>query len=302
MGTLFSPGKLLLTSEYLVLDGALALAVPTNVGQELNFNEIEDGKSLIFWEAFHQDQAWLKVKINYQSWEIIETNLPNEAAFILKVLREVQRLSLNKFHSNTSYQLRTNLQFPANFGLGSSSTLMNNLANWAVIDAFVLNDNCLGGSGYDIAIAKENKSILFKINKNLAREVEVVDFYPDFKDDLIFVHLNQKQDSREGISLYKSKMKSEVLIDEFSRITQDALATGSLSDFSALMILHEALLSKFLEIPTTKEKFFPDCPVFIKSLGAWGGDFILTSKFSGFENYFKTKGYFTIFEWSDLIN
>lgn len=34
MGKLFSPGKLLLTSEYVVLDGALALSVPTLAGQE----------------------------------------------------------------------------------------------------------------------------------------------------------------------------------------------------------------------------------------------------------------------------
>ena len=40
MSTIFSPGKLLLTSEYVVLDGALALAVPTKWGQEFFFDEI----------------------------------------------------------------------------------------------------------------------------------------------------------------------------------------------------------------------------------------------------------------------
>ena len=39
MGTLFSPGKLLLTSEYVVLDGALALAIPTKYGQDFLDNE-----------------------------------------------------------------------------------------------------------------------------------------------------------------------------------------------------------------------------------------------------------------------
>lgn len=302
MGTLFSPGKLLLTSEYLVLDGALALAIPTKVGQNLIFDEVEDENSIIIWEAFHQDKPWLYIKINYENWEILETNLPKEAAFILNVLKIVQQLSNSKFNSNSSYHLRTNLQFPANFGLGSSSTLMNNLANWAEIDAFVLNDHCLGGSGYDIAIAKVNTPILFHIKKNLKREFEVIDFNPDFQDELIFVHLNQKQDSREGISLYKSKIKSETLINQFSNITQEVFSANNLEDFSSLMILHEQLLSNFLEIPTTKEKFFQDCPVFIKSLGAWGGDFILTAKFSGFENYFKTKGFPTIFNWKDLIN
>ena len=63
---IFSPGKLLLTSEYVVLDGALAFAVPTKLGQEFLFEEIEDEKSLIFWYAFHQEKPWLNAEIDYQ--------------------------------------------------------------------------------------------------------------------------------------------------------------------------------------------------------------------------------------------
>ena len=154
-GTLFSPGKLLLTSEYVVLDGALALAVPTKWGQEFFFEETQDGFSTVFWEAYHQDILWLKAEINYKTWEITSSNLPQAAAFILKVLQNVQKLSGDKFRSASSYHLKTNLQFPADYGLGSSSTLMNNLAEWAGIDAFKLNELSLGGSGYDIAVAKE---------------------------------------------------------------------------------------------------------------------------------------------------
>ena len=36
---IFSPGKLLITSEYFVLDGALALAVPTRLGQDFYSEE-----------------------------------------------------------------------------------------------------------------------------------------------------------------------------------------------------------------------------------------------------------------------
>lgn len=301
MGTLFSPGKLLLTSEYVVLDGALALAVPTKVGQDLVFEEFEDGKSLIYWEGFHQNDPWLKTKIDYQNWKILETNLLHASEFIVKVLQSVQSLSKTKFNKNSSYHLRTNLQFPANFGLGSSSTLMNNLANWAEIDAFVLNDITLGGSGYDVAIAKEKSAILFQIVNNQQREVQAVTFQPSFSKDLIFVHLNKKQNSREGIELYKSKIKSEELINDFSNITKQLYAASSLSEFSELMILHEQLLSSFLKISTAKENYFQDCPVFIKSLGAWGGDFILTTKFVNFKKYFQSKGFSTILEWQDLI-
>lgn len=301
MKSLFSPGKLLLTSEYFVLDGALALAIPTKLGQEFFFEEVANQKSLIIWEALHENEPWLKATINYKTWEIVETNLPDAANFITNVLKIVQQLSKTKFCSDDSYYLKTNLQFPSNFGLGSSSTLMNNLAEWGGVDAFQLNDLALGGSGYDIAIAQKNKPILFKI-ENKKRVFSSVDFNPDFKKDLIFIHLNQKQDSREGIQLYRSKDKSEELIEFFSNLTKEVVNTDSLEDFSHLMELHEEKVSDFLGIATAKEKYFHDIPVFVKSLGAWGGDFVMSCQFSGYKDYFSSKNFHTILSYEDLIN
>ncbi len=299
MGKIFSPGKLLLTSEYVVLDGALALAVPTKLGQEFFFEEIEDGNALVFWNAFHQNQLWLNAEIDYRNQKNLNTNFPDAAEFILKVLMKIKELSGIKFKGNTSYRLKTNLQFPADFGLGSSSTLMNNLAEWAEIDAFHLNEICFGGSGYDIAVAKEKSAILYK---NLPeRKIEKINFNPDFDNELIFIHLNQKQNSREGINLYRSKEKSPVLIDEFSELTKNIFESKNLENFSELMMIHERKLSDFLGIETIKEKYFKNCPVFVKSLGAWGGDFVMSNKFPGFEEYFSGKGFSVIFEYGDLI-
>ena len=300
MSPIFSPGKLLLTSEYVVLDGALALAVPTKWGQEFFFDEIEDEQSIIYWTAYHQNKEWLHLKIEYQNWVILESNNTDSAQFILKILKNIQQVSSIKFNDKRSYHLKTNLQFPANFGLGSSSTLMNNLAEWAEIDAFTLNENNLGGSGYDIAVAQKNSPILYK-NSKFSRELEVVSYNPIFKEELIFVHLNKKQNSREGIKLYQSREKSFHLIEEFSELTQKIFRSKELSEFSYLMALHEEKLSEFLGLPKVKEKFFADCPVFVKSLGAWGGDFVLSSKFSGFEEYFQEIGFSTIFNYDDLI-
>ncbi|KIA89918.1 GYDIA family GHMP kinase [Kaistella jeonii] len=299
-GRIFSPGKLLLTSEYVVLDGASALAIPTKWGQEFFFEEIEDGESLIYWTALHQHQPWLEIKIDYKKEIIVSTNIPDSAEFILKVLMKVKELSKVQFQQNSSYAITTNLQFPSNFGLGSSSTLMNNLAQWAEIDAFNLNETCLGGSGYDIAVAQERSTIVYQ---NLPeRIVQKVDFNPSFKKDLIFIHLNQKQNSREGINLYRSKEKSLELIQEFSQITRDVLEARNLEDFSELMNLHEKKLSLFLGIETVSEKYFENCPSFVKSLGAWGGDFIMSCKFPGFEDYFRGKDFATIFTYAQLID
>ena len=301
MSRIFSPGKLMLTSEYVAVDGALVLAIPTKLGQELFYTENEDQKSLIFWEAYHQNTLWLKAEINYKTWEIAATNLPQAAAFVLKVLQNVQKLSDIKFRSDSSYYLKTNLQFPADYGLGSSSTLMNNLADWAGIDAFKLNELSLGGSGYDIAVAKEKSAILYWKTDD-ERLIKAVDFNPVFKNELIFIHLNQKQDSREGIEMYRAKPKSPELIEAFSWITEEVMTCENLEYFSQLMEVHERKLSNFLGIKTVKEKYFENCPVFVKSLGAWGGDFVMSTKFTGFEDYFSGKGFHRLFSWDDLIS
>lgn len=300
MKRIFSPGKLMITSEYVAVDGALVLAVPTKPGQELFFEEENDEKSLIYWKAFHQNQLWLETIIDYKSWEILETNHQKASEFILKVLKNVQDLSDIRFKTNQSYHLKTNLQFPPDFGLGSSSTLMSNLGEWAQIDPFLLNEISLGGSGYDVAVAKEKSAILY--SRFPERVYEKVTFDPPFKDELIFIHLNQKQDTREGIAHYKSKPTSTELINAYSELTKNIVNCRTLEEFSQLMTIHEQKLSDFLGIPTVKEKYFQNCPSFVKSLGAWGGDFVLTSKFGDYEAYFKTEGFDRIFFWSDLIN
>lgn len=290
----------MLTSEYFAIDGALVLAVPTRLGQEFFFDERDDQKSFVFWEAYHQNKLWLKAVIDYKNWQVLETNIPSGAEFILKTLKNVQDLSETKFKGTGSYYLKTNLQFPADYGLGSSSTLMNNLAEWAETDPFHLNSISLGGSGYDIAVAKTKSAVLFQNKPEI--KYEKVNFDPSFKNELIFIHLNQKQDSREGITLYKSKTKSQKLINEFSDLTRNILLCNELENFSQLMFFHEQKISDFIEIPTVKDKFFTDCPSFVKSLGAWGGDFVMSAKFEGFKDYFWGKGFTTVFDWDDLID
>ncbi len=48
--TFYSNGKLLLTGEYLVLDGAKALALPTKMGQ--NLQVVTHDKPTISWKSF----------------------------------------------------------------------------------------------------------------------------------------------------------------------------------------------------------------------------------------------------------
>lgn len=296
----FSHGKLLLTSEYFVLDGAKALAIPTKLGQDLSAEIINDHKSHIHWETYREGKLWLRTCIDYKNLLIVESNIETASDFILKIFCTLKDLGSERLLDNYSYRLKSNVQFPENFGLGSSSTLMNNIAKWGDVDAFVLNDIALGGSGYDIAVAKAGAPIIYTRNGD-NKTVETVNYSPSFKDQLLFVHLNKKQDSREGITMYKQMEKSQDLIHYFSQLTDKILISENLENFSLIMEDHEKTMSNFLKIPTVKEKYFKNAPSFFKSLGAWGGDFILTTKFCDYENYFLHNGFPNFFSYENLI-
>ncbi len=297
---IFSPGKLLLTSEYVVMDGALALALPTRWGQEFSARPVPDGKSQVLWQANHEGKQWLKATIDYKNEIVLSANNPEAARFVVRLLHYIKQHSALRLQQGDSYEIVTNLQFPANYGLGSSSTLMCNLAQWAAVDAFELNENCLGGSGYDVAVARHKTPILYRAKPD--RTVSEIKFAPAYKDQLIFIHLNQKQDSRAGISLYRLRKKSSHDIDAFSEITKEVLKASDLQVFSDLMTAHEQRLSALIGLQTVKEKLFPDCPTFVKSLGAWGGDFVLSASFPGCREYFNQKGFPTVFSYTELIS
>lgn len=64
--TFYSNGKLLITGEYVVLDGAKALALPTKFGQNLIVSE---GKgNVINWKSFDNDgSVWFESMLSFES-------------------------------------------------------------------------------------------------------------------------------------------------------------------------------------------------------------------------------------------
>ena len=203
--------------------------------------------------------------------------------------------------SEHGFQVKTNLTFPRDWGLGTSSTLINNIAKWAKVDAFQLLWNSFSGSGYDIANAQYNSPILYEV-KNQKPVIQKVDFIPSFSDQLFFVHLNKKQDSKDGIARFKEKReKTNNEIQLVSEISRQLIKQQKLSEFEKLIHEHEKIISSIIELPTVKESIFPDYFGTLKSLGAWGGDFILATGNKDTPQYFKTKGYTTILRYSDMV-
>jgi hypothetical protein len=78
----------------------------------------------------------------------------------------------------------------------------------------------------------------------------------------------------------------------------------TLDEFNNLINRHEKLLSSFLEKEAIKSKRFPDFKGEAKSLGAWGGDFVLMTCSEGYhylENYLKSKNLATFFSLDELM-
>lgn len=294
----YSNGKLLITGEYVVLDGALALAIPTKFGQSLEVKKSDDQN--IHWKSFDENhQIWFKETFDLNSLHGLDIN--NQISRTLsKILQEARALNPDFLSIGQGFEIITKLDFSRNWGLGTSSTLINNIAMWSRTDGFTLLSNSFGGSGYDIAAAQNDFPIFYKIGDKKP-EIRSANINWDFKESLFFVHLNRKQDSKKGIEHYKNAAAERKVINRISEISMEVANCGSLEQFESLMGEHESIISNSIGIPPIREKLFKDYPFIIKSLGAWGGDFILATGSKTDWDYFRRKGFGTIISFSDMI-
>lgn len=299
-------GKLLLSGEYYVLDGALALALPTNVGQKLRVSYALSEHRVLHWKSYDNDgQLWFEAKFDVDTFECLDHLVSQKSLLLQKILRMARVLSKNFLRANQYVLVETYLEFPRLWGLGSSSTLIYNIAKWANINAFELLFKTMGGSGYDVACADAEKAILYEKPKVGSPNSTEVVFNPPFKDKIYFVYLGKKQSSSEGISHYKSlTAQKDELITKLSTITQKFLLAQTLAEFDELIREHESLIAQSLKMQRVKETLFADYWGEIKSLGAWGGDFVLVTSEktkSETQEYFTNKGLNVFLEYEELI-
>lgn len=293
-----SNGKLLLTGEYVVLDGATALAIPTRYGQSLAVSASK--KRGIHWKSFDEiGTLWFEDCFNLKNFES-ENQQSGLSQTLSKILMEAKRLNPDFLANNDGILVETKLDFPRNWGLGTSSTLINNIAQWAKVNGFELLANSFGGSGYDIAAAQSDAPILYNL-KNGVPEFIKTTLPWDFTESLFFVYLNQKQDSKKGIARYRKTSVPKKTLDEISEISSALLKCRTLSSFENLLEKHEALISETIKLPTIKEQLFSDYPGTIKSLGAWGGDFVLVTGNVSDMDYFRKKGFGTVIPFDEMI-
>lgn len=205
--------------------------------------------------------------------------------------------------NQTNIMATSLLNFPPNWGIGSSSSLIANIGQWAGIDPFELNRRIFGGSGYDIAAALSPKPIIYQIVDGVP-SFESVDFSPPFSENLYMVYQNQKQSSKTAVRNFANTVVQQKSIEAISEITLKMATAKSLEDFMALMSTHENLLAEVLQKTPVQRFSFSDFDGSIKSMGAWGGDFVLAASEKSREyvlGYFKNKGFDTVFGWNEMV-
>ena len=293
-----SPGKLLITSEYYVTKGSLALAIPTKFRQSLDFKC--DNSNRLKWKSYDKENdIWIDCEFELSNFEITK-NKNKHSKTLQSILISANNINPKFLINNGGGLVTTQLNFSRKWGLGTSSTLINNISKWANIDPYELLWSNYKGSGYDIACALAKRPILYKLENNVPI-VKSIQFSPDYNKNIFFIYLNKKQDSNKEIDKFFELKISKQTINKLSDLTIEFVNSKTLLDFQNCIIKHENIISKTLKIDTIKNMYFKDYEGQIKSLGAWGGDFILAAGPVNSKKYFYDKGYNTVLNYKEIF-
>ena len=127
-----SPGKLLITAEYYVVKGALALAIPTKFRQSLDFKY--NASNTLKWKSFDKkNDVWLNCEFQLSDFKIIK-NKNIHSKTLQSILISASKLNPDFLNESAGGTVSTHLDFCRKWGLGTSSTLIYNISSllsWA---------------------------------------------------------------------------------------------------------------------------------------------------------------------------
>jgi mevalonate kinase len=302
----YGHGKLLLSGEYFVLDGAEALALPTTVGQSMKVKHRQSYQPILNWKSIdHRGNVWFEASFEFWHFNAIKATGSDTEKFVQQALKAVRLQNPHFLREEVDVFVETKIEFPLEWGLGSSSSFIYNVAQWAYVSPFELLKKTIGGSGYDIACAQAMGPIRYQRFENKPQWGSVP-FYPSFRDSLYFIYLGQKQNSRKEIIKY-SEMQIEnklQVVNEISQLTREMIHAGDLISFNKVIRAHEDIVGTTLNYKKVKDLYFSDFWGEVKSLGAWGGDFAMATSDrapSETREYFENKGFATVIPFSEII-
>lgn len=297
-----SNGKLLITGEYLVLKGAISLAVPLVFQQTLKINE--SVSPALEWTSFENGVPWFNLKLNPSLFEILNTADEQKADFLLQILKAATKLNPNFQNKLKGAAAVSDMDFKREWGFGSSSSLISNIAYWAEVNPFKLHKTVSKGSGYDVVTSRSDGP-LYYCKKGSTYNIENIEFNPHFKENIYFVYLGQKQDTAKNVDVFLKRKKSfHAEVKLISQLTKHIAQSQTLEDFEYYIREHEYIIAAILKQESIKETVFKTLQGEAKSLGAWGGDFAMVTWQYGKDELIKnlkSKNLDVVFSFDELI-
>jgi len=112
MQNFYSNGKLLITGEYVVLDGGLSLAVPTKFGQSLTVEPINEPE--ISWKSYNSDSSvWFEDTFSINEIASGFVNPRNDVSErLIQILNAAKTLNPEFLNTNQGFKISTHLTFP----------------------------------------------------------------------------------------------------------------------------------------------------------------------------------------------
>src|SRR5690606_8335940 len=102
-------------------------------------------------------------------------------------------------------------------------------------------------------------------------------------------------------SYYEKRLNINEVVKLINKVSEEVLVCSDLSKFTHLMNNHEKIMSKVLGLKTVKEDLFADFEGTVKSLGAWGGDFVMVITEKNPALYFEKRGFRTVIPYREMI-
>lgn len=247
-------------------------------------------------------KKWFECTLNLIDFSIEKTSDENKAQFIQTLVKALIQLNSDFLSKWKKYKVDCVLEFNPEWGWGSSSTLITNLAQWAEVSPFELFFETQCGSGYDIAAAIAEAPILYQKDDE-ALSFEEIDLSDIVIENSIVFYRGQKVNSATEVAQWKQLKKPKSAdISEISQLSEAIAEVKSVSDYLKAIDQHEKLIQSYLKVNTLQEDF-SDFEGKMKSLGAWGGDFGLAVHEDPdyTSQYLKSKGIDTLFNLKNIL-
>jgi mevalonate kinase len=302
MNRFYAHGKLLLSAEYMVIYGSKALALPLKQGQSLEITPTED-RSSFSWKAGYLDKTWFRARFDPGSLRILETSDQEKAVRLREMFAACIEMRPDFQEQLFRWDAVTNLEFSPDYGFGSSSTLTALVAEWAEVNPLELHFMVSEGSGYDVACALAEGPIIYKL-RDQSPQYQHIPFSPPFSQQLWFAWLGRKEDTASHLEKISGSFSPGFeAINRFSQLTMAMAEASSLGEFRIVMEEHEDVLSRLLGMEKVSRRL-EGLPGSVKSLGAWGGDFVMIASEAMEEtilDYLHGKDIHVVFNYKDLV-